>query len=125
MLGMTFDYEKGASVVWGAVLTSLLFAAGLTALAILRRWKWAYSFGAAYASASILVGAWGVFANAGGVRDNLSSAAIQHVVLACFLVHLVRNRHTWRFEASNKPLHPPSGAEAPGEDDRLRRAARG
>ena len=104
MLGMSFDWETGPSVVWVMSLEILLFAAGLTALAIVMRWKWAYDFGTAYASVSILVGALGLLANVGGVRENLQLAATQHVAFAVFLVHLVRHRHEWRDQAANKPL---------------------
>ena len=124
MLGMSVD-TVGPSEHWAMALQVLLFASGLTGLAILVRWKWAYDFGMAYASMSIFVGILGLLANVGGVRDDLPSTAIQHLAFIAFLVHLARHRREWRSRPSNSPLHPPSGAHAAGEGDRLQRTARG
>ena len=124
MLGMSVK-DVGPSASWAAALELLLFLSGLTALAILMRWKWAYDLGMAYASLSILVGALGLLANVGGVQDNLGDAAVQHLCLGEFLIHLSRHRDEWRGQASNSPLHPPSGPHVSSERDRLRRAARG
>lgn len=124
MLGMTVGWDTGPKV-WMLFLGLLLFAAGITALAIVMRWKWAYDFGVAYASMGILVGALGLLANVGGVRDNLQLAAIQHAALAVFLVHLVRHRLEWKDQTANNPLQPTSGGHTLGEIGSSRSPARG
>ncbi len=102
MLGMQFDWGAGAPLPWAVILEGLLFAGGLTGLAILMCWRWAYNFGMVYASVSIAVGVLGLLAGAGGVRGHFLSAAIQQVALALFLVHLVRHRRQWSDSAARR-----------------------
>lgn len=110
MLDMSLDVTTGP-LVW-VTTEVLLFAAGVTALAILMRWKWAYDFGVVFASASILIGALGLLAGIGGVRDNLQSATVQHVAFAVFLVHLIRHRADWKDQAPGNPPRPARGGSA-------------
>ena len=96
MLGMQF-----ASGTFFWLLAALLFASGVTALAILRRWRWAYDCGIAYATACLFVGLVGFSYGLGSVHENEENALLQLLCVAWFLRHLVRHRGTWRTETAN------------------------
>lgn len=106
---MRFRWDAGAQALpWVLTLDSLFFAAGITALAILKRWRWAYDFGIAVGSLTLAVGVLGLFAGVGGVRDSLRSAWIEYVALALFLAHLIRHRDQWRDPERDGPQPPGS-----------------